>query len=313
MAALRATGFNSYHCLVKPMLGHPRFHLHRGALAVEVHPPATKGGEVSVDYVDLVTRGQHSVHSDAVIVAAGALDSTRLLLRSRSNDFPDGLGNSHGLLGRYLHDHARQWWPARLSPRMPLLAHPIYVARQPVGDSEPLMASSLTLGMVGAATRVKAWYGGSSDRLGVQVFGTMIPSEDFTVRLADNAPGSDPRDDRLEVCLRYDSFVLENMVKARERFTALFDRAGLNAVPKGPFHEIRPGSSFHYGGTVRMHASPEFGVVDGWNRVYDAPSVLVCDASCFPTGPEKNPTLTAMAIACRAAHRLSQDLEAQRT
>ena len=57
-----------------------------------------------------------------------------------------------------------------------------------------------------------------------------------------------------------------------------------------------------------MHADPEHGVVDGWNRVYDAPNVLVCDASCFTTGPEKNPTLTVMAIAARAAHRLAHDL-----
>jgi choline dehydrogenase-like flavoprotein len=57
-----------------------------------------------------------------------------------------------------------------------------------------------------------------------------------------------------------------------------------------------------------MHANPEFGVVDADNRVHGAPNVVVCDASCFTTGPEKNPTLTAMAIAARAARRLAADL-----
>jgi choline dehydrogenase-like flavoprotein len=48
--------------------------------------------------------------------------------------------------------------------------------------------------------------------------------------------------------------------------------------------------------------------VDGWNRVYETPNVLVCDAACFTTAAEKNPTLTVMAIASRAASRLASDL-----
>ena len=58
-----------------------------------------------------------------------------------------------------------------------------------------------------------------------------------------------------------------------------------------------------------MHADAKYGVVDAWNRVYDAPNVLVCDAACFTTTPEKNPTLTVMAIAARAATRLAHDLK----
>ncbi len=76
----------------------------------------------------------------------------------------------------------------------------------------------------------------------------------------------------------------------------------------GPFHEIRPGSSVHYGGSVRMHADPAFGVLDAWNRVHEAPNVVVADSSCFTTGPEKNPTLTAMAIAARAADHLADEV-----
>jgi choline dehydrogenase-like flavoprotein len=53
-----------------------------------------------------------------------------------------------------------------------------------------------------------------------------------------------------------------------------------------------------------MHADPEFGVVDARNRLHDVPNVVVADSSCFTTGPEKNPTLTAMALAARAADHL---------
>jgi choline dehydrogenase-like flavoprotein len=60
-----------------------------------------------------------------------------------------------------------------------------------------------------------------------------------------------------------------------------------------------------------MHDDPRYGVVDRWNRMHDAPNVIVADSSCFTTGPEKNPTLTAMAIAIRAAERLAKDLKAR--
>ena len=57
-----------------------------------------------------------------------------------------------------------------------------------------------------------------------------------------------------------------------------------------------------------MHADPAFGMLDRWNRLHDVPNVAVVDSSCFTTGPEKNPTLTAMAIAARAADRLGGDV-----
>ena len=59
-----------------------------------------------------------------------------------------------------------------------------------------------------------------------------------------------------------------------------------------------------------MHADRAFGVFDAWNRVHDVPNLVVGDSSCFTTGPEKNPTLTAMALASRAADRLADDLAA---
>jgi choline dehydrogenase-like flavoprotein len=63
----------------------------------------------------------------------------------------------------------------------------------------------------------------------------------------------------------------------------------------------------HYAGSVRMHDDPRYGVLDRWNRMHDVPNVVVCDMSCFTTGPEKNPTPTAMALAIRAADRLADD------
>jgi len=56
-----------------------------------------------------------------------------------------------------------------------------------------------------------------------------------------------------------------------------------------------------------MHQSPQYGVLDQWNRVHEIKNLVVVDASCFTTCSEKNPTLTAMAISMRAADQLIQD------
>jgi choline dehydrogenase-like flavoprotein len=49
-------------------------------------------------------------------------------------------------------------------------------------------------------------------------------------------------------------------------------------------------------------------VVDGFCRVHGVPNVRVVDSGVFTTGPEKNPSLTAMAIASRACRQLAEEL-----
>ena len=53
-----------------------------------------------------------------------------------------------------------------------------------------------------------------------------------------------------------------------------------------------------------MGHDPDSSVVDPYNRIWEAPNVLVCDAACFPSIPHQNPALTAMALAVRASRRL---------
>jgi choline dehydrogenase-like flavoprotein len=146
----------------------------------------------------------------------------------------------------------------------------------------------------------------STPVFGVQVFGTMVPTPEIGVAL-DCDRGADQLE-RPKISLRYDNEAVANVVEARSRLQEIFTEAGLRLTFPGPFHDLLPGSSVHYGGTVRMHDDRRFGVVDRWNTIYDVPNVVVCDSSCFTTGPEKNPTLTAMAIAARAAEHLGREL-----
>ena len=305
MAVRRGTEFSSYQCIVEPLLESNRFRLMAGAQVTRLNWNSATGRVDSLDYVERSTGQRGTLHGRAIVVAAGAIDSTVLLLRSTSPDFPAGLGNSTGLIGRYLHDHPREWWQAEPVPAMSALAHPLYLSRGPYDPKSPLMASSLTFGL--STHRINTYLRRRTRSFGVQVFGTMIPRPDVGVQLAD-PQSTDAAECRPIISLSYDQAAIDNLLAARQRLVDMFSSGGMRVDVPGPFHDLRPGSSIHFGGTIRMHASPEFGALDAWNRLRDAPNVIVCDSSCFTTGPEKNPTLTAMSIAARAADRLADDL-----
>src|SRR5262249_7823646 len=174
-------------------------------------------------------------------------------------------------------------------------------------SSDPLMASSWTIGAFGKVGRLKSRFGQKSKSFGVQVLGTMVPKEEYYIRPAENH-----KDDfgfpALEVHIKFEKSVLDNMIRAREHLLQVMEDAGHKAMIRDIVPQLIPGTAKHYGGAARMHASPKYGVTDRYNRLHDAPNVLVVDASCFTTGVEKNPTLTVMALAARSADRLARDL-----
>jgi hypothetical protein len=97
-------GFNSFTDIVRPLQRSPHFRL-LGAHALRLEWSGDQRRVTSVFYFDRVTRSQRRVSGAAVGVAARPLASTKLLLDSACADFPDGLGETDGLLGRFLHDH----------------------------------------------------------------------------------------------------------------------------------------------------------------------------------------------------------------
>lgn len=304
----RGTAFNSYTAIVRPLIKSPKFRLLTGAHALQLEWSAKKGCVDGVTYYDRRKARVERIQAGAVVVACGPLGSTKLLHNSVSSTFPLGLGNSDGLLGRYLHDHPREWWSFQMDRPLSILAPSAYLTRLPHDSSPPLMATSWTLGPASTRDRVRSRFALKATAVGVQVIGTMIPSESCFAK-----PSANSKDEFglpvLDVSIRYSESEVDNVVRCRQHLMNLMADAGYRAVP-GEFHPmLYPGNIAHYGGSARMHADRKYGVVDAWNRVYDAANVLVCDAACFTTAAEKNPTLTVMAVAARAANRLALDLK----
>jgi choline dehydrogenase-like flavoprotein len=308
--SIRRSGhaFNSQQSIVSKLGRFPHFELVLGAHVTRLRWNPARSLVDGVEYVDRETRSEHTLNGSAVVVAAGPLASTKLLLQSTSADFPDGLGNSQGVLGKYLHDHPNQWSEVEVDRPLPMLDHNVYVSRAPYADSPPLLGAAVIVGALSKWDRVLSLAQRTTHRFGMTTFGTMVPTHDNWVRLTPEKL-DDFGQPVLDIHIHFDAPVQAAIDESHRRFTAILQAAGYSATIVNPAPHLIPGWASHYGGTVRMHASNRYGVLNGWNRLHDVDNVVVADASSFTTGVEKNPTLTLMALAARAAHRLADDLK----
>ena len=299
-----ATPFNAFTRLIAPAERAGKVEVRYGARVSRLEWSAVKRRVTEVVCRDPVTGSEERIPCRAVILAAGAVNTAEILLNSRSSNFPDGLGNSHGVLGKYLHDHPMAKLVLDVDPAVAL--NPAsYITRPPIGYGTPLYAAAfMQWAGVGALARsCLTSTPGRARRIGFTVFGTMVPSRDDFVAVtgSNGGPGS------LSLSLGHSVSALDTLSNARDELVSIMTRAGWNPRIR-VYHVEAPGNSVHYGGTCRMHRDPKFGVVDSYCRVFDSPNVVVADSAVFTTGPEKNPVLTAMTLAARAADRLALEL-----
>src|SRR5438034_4089360 len=97
------SNFTSTNVLIAPALATGKLTLIPNAMAREVTLDAA-GRATGVAYVDKTTGTDQHVRAKVVVLAASALESSRLLLNSRSTLFPNGLANGSGTVGRYITD-----------------------------------------------------------------------------------------------------------------------------------------------------------------------------------------------------------------
>lgn len=281
-----------------------------------------EGGASGVAYIDRATRTAREVRSKAVVLAASALESTRILLNSQSRRFPTGVGNSQGVLGHYLMDHftleqARGIMkPLRSSVREPV--------GRPCGHIIPKYVN--TIGHRNNNFLRGFYFGGDGrQELYGHAFETPGIGSEFREKVRSQIPYSFGFFVQGECLPRYDNFVTldpemkdawgipalhinasygENehaMAKAmREQLGEVMDALKLEER-KPPEDKISIfGKNIHECGTARMGHDPKTSVVNAFNQVHDVKNVFVTDGACFVTQGCWEPTLTIMAISARA-------------
>src|SRR6266576_1638853 len=76
---------------------------------------------------------------------------------------------------------------------------------------------------------------------------------------------------------------------------------------RGTITDIKTRRNNCEAGGCRMGNDPRTSVLDEWNRCHDTKNVLVVDAGCFVSHPEKQITHTIMALAYRASDHLAEE------
>jgi choline dehydrogenase-like flavoprotein len=313
-----------------------------GAMAREV--TLGKDGRASgVTYIDKATGAEGHVRGRVVVLAAGSAETVRLLLNSRSPRFPQGLANSSGLVGRYFMDSVdisivgqipaleglppdnedgasgghvyAPWWLHReqRAGKLPFARGyhvQFYSGRQMPALDTLASLEWLTGGSYGRWLKKDARrYYGSFVRL--QGLGEMIPNEGSFCEL-------DPEvKDRWGIpVLRFHWKWSDQEMRQAEHMQRTFaDVIGsMGGRVRGRLEEDYTkilgigGATSHEVGGARMGRDPSASVTDPWSRTHDVSNLFLADGSVFATSSDKNPTLTILALAWRAADRIVAEL-----
>ena len=275
-----------------------RLQCRQGAVVREIR--VDNSGNVSgVAWIDHLTRSEQQSSAPLVFLCASALETTRLLMLSRSRQNPQGLGAASGVLGHHLMDHvvvsAEGVGPRQFAGPPPDDGRCLYLPRF---DAR---ASAVPRPGPGYGLQVYQFpVGGGRSYFVAFSFAEMRPRLENRVTLDPNR-----RDAWGVPVLRIDCAHSETELRrAREQTQALRELAGLSDVAITRIDEVprAPGSAIHECGTARMGADPASSVLDVNNQCWDARGLYVTDAACFPSQGSQNPTLTILALTARACH-----------
>jgi choline dehydrogenase-like flavoprotein len=273
--------------------------LRADAVVTEVLVDENSGRASGVHYIDAKTRAMFQVRAAAVVLAAGTLETTRLLLLSATRQHPAGLGNSSGVLGHYLMDHGscalRCSGPGdERHPHGGPHAFHIPRFRDLIGGGRPSRGGFGIWGGIGRSAPTALF----------AAICEMLPRFENFVRL-------DPevRDVWGLPVLRIEcAFGEDDLRLVADAKETVYELAKMAGVTPEHYGESEPGLLVHEVGTARMGRDPTTSVVDSYGQCWDVPNLFVVDGACWPTSAYQNPTLTMMCLAVRASERLHRFL-----
>lgn len=333
---MTTSNFSSPNVLLFPAQKTDRVTIMTNAMVREVNVNA-QGLATGVTYINTQTGQEAQVRARVVVLAASACESSRIMLNSKSSRFPQGIGNSSGVVGKYLTDTTGSdvagfiprlvdhvphncdgvggghiympWWLDNSKLDFPRGYHievwgglgvPSYGFMGGIERYEPG-------GGYGAQLKndYRRYYGST---IGFSGRGEQIPNADCYCEL-------DP-----EVKDKYGIPVLRfhwkwtdheiNQVKhMQETFRALVAEMGGEVFSPMPTRErgygiATGGSIIHELGTVRMGSSERDSALNEWCQAWDCRNLFVADGGPFVSQADKNPTWTIMAMAMRTSDRI---------
>ena len=284
-----------------------------------------------VKIIDAETNEKIEFKARVIFLCASAMASVGILLQSKSERFPNGLGNDSDALGRGIMDHH---YKLGATAKVDGYLDKYYKGRRANGFYIPRFVNmdektkrndyirgfgfqgtasrgdwSEAIGELGFGKELKEsilkpghW------SIGVTGFGEFLPYDDNRVTLSPTE-----KDKWGLPQLAFDVEFKENELNMRKDIikviVEMFEAAGFKDVrsyeePSGP------GLGIHEMGGARMGHDPKTSILNKYNQVHLVSNVYVTDGAFMTSSNCVNPSLTYMAFTARAANHASKQLKA---
>ena len=296
------------------------------------------GKATGVHYIDKKTRRDAVAKARVVIIAGGTCETARILLNSRSKD-KAGLANSSGQVGKNLMDSVgtslgghipaledapllnedgagglhvyTPWWLVNEHKKLGFARG--YHIEMGGGRHMPTVSSLSSLDSAAPSAygtnlkkAAKHYFGAS---FGFSGRGEMVPNKDCYCEIDPNMV------DQFGIpVLRFHWKWSEHEIRQAEHmqqtFAAMIEAMGGKAKPKSGRDAIqKPGEIIHEVGAARMGAKASESVTNQWGQTWDVKNVFLMDGATLPSNPDKNPTLTILALAWRNTEWLMGEMK----
>ena len=303
--------------------------LRANSIVHEVIYDAATGKASGVKVIDRETKESMVFNAKIVFLCASSMASSAILMQSKSERFPNGLGNDSDQLGRNIMDHQLG---VGASGSFDGFEDKYYKGRKPNGVYIPRFRNLDTdtkkdylrgFGYQGGASRGN-WEEAIAEHafgkdlkeavlkpggwsMGIMGFGEVLPYEEnrFTLDYENLDEWGLPT-------LTFDAEFKDNEWKMREdmkaQAVAMLEQAGFKNV-NAYDNPGALGLGIHEMGTARMGRDPKTSVLNGYNQVHTCPNVFVTDGSFMTSASCVNPSLTYMAFTARAANYAAEQLK----
>jgi choline dehydrogenase-like flavoprotein len=287
-----------------------------------------KNKATGVRVIDSETNETFEYFAPIIFLNASALQTTKILMQSVSETFPNGFANSSGVLGHYLMDHVSgpgaaggfdilkdeyyfgQRSTSTYIPRFQNLnrqdrkytrgfAYEVYASR-----------AEWTRGYSGPGAG-SAWKDSLSQagdwQVAIYAYGECLPDHKNRVYLNEN------KKDKWGLPILSIEMEYGENEKEMSKDMTVAGKEMLNSANPTWVVEINdpivPGNAIHEMGTARMGNDPKTSVLNKFNQCHDAPNVFITDGACMVSTACQNPSLTYMALTARACDYAVQQLK----
>jgi len=273
---------------------------------------------------------EYTQDADQFVIACGGIETPRLLLLSKSEQYPDGLANSSGTVGKYLHATPSASVRGELDRQLNSepINYPTLISDQfydlgderagsvfmrfrnedPYNPLSELTSQSAREAVIGAQwgdeLLDKSRTQNNSLRIGSHV--DMKPLERNQVTLNENELDKfgNPVP---HITYSIGDYGIANGEYAISIMKDILEEIGATNISTSGADGDSLGGS-HHKGTTRMGHDESESVVNEKLRTHDLNNLWISSSSVFPTGGAVNPTLTIAALSLKAADYISAEI-----